>query len=377
MTLPDGSTLSPLAAEIERLVLQSPGKRVIADELLRGASRFDPGLIGDPVARSRLRDALDELQTAGRITFPAASSRIGWDTRVLPSIPSWVTRVDGRPPPRPARPPHVWPSALEAAARIASRTDEYELLERVGGWMRDNPEPDLVPIQERSLDLLDDEKALDACLKTRLFTSGALTLDLLACFIPPVPFVSQHLGGTGRTRLLVVENLATYTSFLKALDKDIVPRPDLHLAWGGGNSFTQSVLSILTLRPAPTRVYYFGDLDLAGLQIALNAAAQAEAARLPSLLPAEPCYRFLLDGPRHWRRLDGTSRLATPDYDTLCGWLPATLRPRLMGLLQARQRVPQERLGIQALRENPQVLAELLQSAEATGGRERSRLRRD
>jgi hypothetical protein len=377
MTQSGGFALSPLAVEIERLVLQSPGKRVLAEELLSGASRFDPGLIGDPAARSRLRDALDELQTAGRITFPAARSRTGWDTRVLPSIPSWVTRIDARSPPRPARPPQVWPSALEAAARIASRTGEYELLERVAAWIRDNPEPDLVPIQERSLELFDDEKALDAYLKTRLFTSGALTLDLLACFIPPVPFVSQHLGGTGPTRLLVVENLATYTSFLKALNKGTEPRPDLHLAWGGGNSFTQSVLSIPTLRPAPTRVYYFGDLDLAGLQIAVNAAAQAEAARLPRLLPAEPCYRFLLDGPGHWRRPDGTNRHATPHYDTLCSWLPTTLQPRAMGLLRECRRVPQERLGIQALRQHPEVLAELLQPAEVTAGCERSRFRRD
>jgi len=360
MTQPDGFALSPLAAEIERLVLQSPGKRVPAGELLRGANRFDHGLIGDPAARSRLRDALDELQTAGRITFPAARSRIGWDTRVLPSIPSWVTRIDARQPPRPERPPQVWPSALEGAARIASRPGEYELLERVAAWMRDNPEPDLVPLQERSLELFDDEKALDAYLKTKLFTSGALTLDLLACSIPPVPFVSQHLGGTGPTRLLVVENLATYTSFLKVLKEGAEPRPDLHLAWGGGNSFTQSVLSIPTLRPAPTRVYYFGDLDLAGLQIAVNAAAQAEAARLPKLLPAEPCYQFLLDGPGRWRRPDGSNSHATPDYHTLCSWLPAALRSEVMNLLRERQRVPQERLGIQALRQKPDVLTELL-----------------
>jgi len=360
MTQTDGTVLSPLAAEIERLVLQSPGKRIPAEVLLRGASRFDPGLIGDPAARSRLRDVLDELHTAGRITLPAARSRTGWDTRVLPSIPSWVTRIDASPPPRPARPPQVWPSALEAAARIASRSDEYELLERVAAWMRDNPEPDLVPIQERSLELFDDEKALDAYLKTRLFTSAALTLDLLACFIPPVPFVSQHLSGTGPTRLLVVENLATYTSFLKALQERADPRPDLHLAWGGGNSFTQSVLSIPTLSPAPTRVYYFGDLDLAGIQIAVNAAAQAEAARLPRLLPAEPCYRFLLDEPGHSRRPDGTNRHATPDYHALCSWLPAALRSKAMNLLRERQRVPQERLGIQALRQKPDVLTELL-----------------
>lgn len=40
------------------------------------------------------------------------------------------------------------------------------------------------------------------------------------------------------------------------------------------------------LDPTPERAYYFGDLDLAGLQIAVSAATQAKAARLPDLRPA-------------------------------------------------------------------------------------------
>lgn len=369
MTLPDGSALSPLAAKIARLVANSTGKRVTAEELLRSASRSDSGLVGDHATRRHFRDALHELQAAGIVALPAPRSRTGWDTRVLPPIPAWVTRIDPHPAPRPARPPQVWPSALEAAARIASRTDEYELLERVAAWMRDNPEPGLVPIQERSLELFDDEKALDGYIKTRLFTSDALNLKLLACFIPPIPFVSQYLSGTGSTCLVVAENLATYTSFLTVLQEtETAIWPDLHLAWGGGNSFTQSVLSIPTLRPVPERAFYFGDLDLAGLQIAVNASAQAEAAGLPKLLPAEPCYRFLLDGPRQWRSADSTNRHAASGYPALCRWLPVALQPRALDLLRAHQRVPQERLGTDALRLYTQILTELLQSGEATSG---------
>lgn len=86
-----------------------------------------------------------------------------------------------------------------------------------------------------------------------LFSSGALTLNLLACFIPPQPFVSQHLDGTGPPHLLVVENLATYTSLLAVLrELDFGNRPDMHIGWGAGAAFTQSVLSIPTLNPAPS-----------------------------------------------------------------------------------------------------------------------------
>ena len=144
--LPEEGAISPLAAELERLVGVSKGKRVFVEELFHRAGRFDPGLVGDPEARSRFRNALDELQAAGKIILPAPKSRVGWDTRVLPPIPTWVMRVDPiLPAPRVGPAPKVWPSALEAAGRIASRADEYELLQRIAAWMRDDPAPSLRP----------------------------------------------------------------------------------------------------------------------------------------------------------------------------------------------------------------------------------------
>lgn len=360
MTTYEGSALSPLTAEIARLVASSPGKRVLGEELLRGVNRFEPGLVGNPDARRRFRESIDELQAAGKITLPSPRSRTGWDTRVTPALPVWVTRAEPRLSPRPPRPPQVWPSALEPAARIASRSDEYELLARVARWMRDNPAPSRAPIQERSLELFDEEKALYGFLKTRLFTTGALTLDLLTCFIPPVPFVSEHLSGIGPTQLLVIENLATYTSFLAGLKEGHHSEwPDLHVAWGAGNSFTQSVLSIATLRPAPSRTLYFGDIDLAGLNTATIAARQAKMAELPPLIAATPCYRFLLAGPQNWRCPDGSNRVATPDCWATCQWMPIGLREATIELLRNHERVPQERLGVRALRENPHILHEL------------------
>jgi hypothetical protein len=360
MTQAAGHALSPLATELARLVAESKAKRVLVEGLFLGAGRFDRGLVGDPAGRTRFRDALAELQAAGRITLPAPHSRTGWDARGLPPIPAWVARIDPAPVPRFKPAQRVWPSALEAAGRIAARADEHALLERIVAWMRENPAPDPVPVQERSLELFDDEKAIDGFEKTRLFTSGALSLDLLACFNPPLPFVSQHVSGTGSTRLLVVENLATYTSFLTALRQlDPGTRPDLHIGWGAGNAFTQSVLSIPALDPAPLRAYYFGDLDLAGLQIAAGAAMRAETAGFPNLLPAEPCYRFLLNGPRRWRSGDRTNRHAASDYDAVSGWLPYPLRAQAKELLQERQRVPQERLGLRALLQNSRLWTEL------------------
>jgi hypothetical protein len=59
------------------------------------------------------------------------------------------------------------------------------------------------------------------------------------------------------------------------------PVPDLHL--GRDPS-----------RPAPTALYYVGDLDAAGLRIALNTAAAANTHHLPPLQPAVALYERLL-----------------------------------------------------------------------------------
>ncbi len=350
--------LSPLAARLARQVAAARNKRILVAEVFTAAQEHDLSLVGDPAARARFRQAIDELVSASLVALPSAASRSGWDAIVEPPLPVWVTRVDhkaGEPAVRPA--PRVWPSVLEAAGRVASRLDEHVLLESVAGWLRDNPAPVRVPARERSAELFGDEKALDRYRKTRLFTSGALTLDLLACYDPPLPFASQHVPGDGPVVLLVAENLATYTSFLSAARAlDAATRPDLHVAWGIGGTFEQSVLSTPLLHPSPRHVRYFGDLDLAGLRIAASAARQAAEANLPPVLPAATCYRFLLDGPRRWRRPDDSNRVDRPDYGDACAWLPMALRPQAEELLASGQKIAQEHLGLQVLLSEPTLI---------------------
>jgi hypothetical protein len=357
----NGSAISPLAREVARVIAASPVKRIRGSDLFHAATVADPGLVGDPAARSRFRDVLRELEAAALIALPSSASRTAWDRRLFPELPVWIIRSSTAPATTRDRPaPRVWPGVLEAAGRIASRADEHELLDRIASWLRNDPHPTFVPVQERSLDLFDDEKALDRYLTTRLFTSGALTLDLLACFAPPLPFASQHVPGMGSTRLIVVENLATYTSFLTAFrELTARSRPDLHVGWGVGGAFEQSVLSIPMLEPTPVSASYFGDLDQAGLRIAASAAAKTAAAGLPELRPLEAAYQFLLDGPPHWRRPDASSRSTRPGHTEALRWLPSTLRTQASELFAARQRIPQERLGLEALQQEPTLLIAL------------------
>jgi hypothetical protein len=343
---------SALDDVIRGYLADQPTSRVPVEGLLRHVTTVDPTLVGDPTARTQLAAALGRLAEAGILMLP--KTRSGWDRRTRPPLPLWIGKPATHQPARAAPVRRVWPQLLEAAAAIATRPDEHELLDRIAAWLRNNPNAKPVPMEERSLEILDDEKALAIETTKRLFTAGALTLDLLACYPTPIPFPSQHVPGTGPTRLLVAENNATFHSLLTAArELDPSLRPDLHVGWGCGNQFPTSISAVTLLDPAPIALYYVGDLDAAGLRIALGAAAAANAHDLPPLRPAVALYEWLL---AHGVPRPDRSNLGISQPDPLLAWLPRALREPVRGLLHDRQRIPQETLGLRILRRDPTLL---------------------
>lgn len=322
------------------------------------ATRADPTLLADPTARARLHDALTALVEQGVLSLPRNTK--AYDRRSQPPLPNWVTKpARPRPPTATTTTGRVWPPALEAAAALATRPDELELLHKIADWLRDNRTAQPVPVEERSLEILNDEKALTAEVTKRLFTAGALTLDLLRCYRTPLAFASQHVPGHGPTHLLVAENNATYHSFLMtARAQPETTRPDLHIGWGSGHQFAATIASVPLLDPTPTAVWYFGDLDVAGLHIAVNAARVAAEHDLPPLQPAQVLYQAAL---RHGRpRPDRSNSNPAADYSTLLAWLPEHLRQDAANLFATGQRIPQEVVGLRLLREEPDLWSELV-----------------
>ena len=348
--------MTDLATALAAYIAAHPSQKVPLTALRAQATTADPDPAGRPGRPATHRRDPRRARQRGR---PGpAQRRTHWDHRIAPPLPTWVAKpAQPRTAPAPA-PARVWPQPLEAAAALATRPDELHLLDRIASWLRNNPDPIPSPIEERSLEILDDEKALGIEVGKRLFTTGALTLDLLACYPTPLPFPSQHVPGTGPTTLLIAENNATYHSLLTAArTQPPANRPDRHIGWGIGNQFPVSVASIAMLDPTPTAIYYVGDLDLAGLRIAVNAAATAHTRNLPPLLPAARLYRWLLTHGTPRRDPSNTGTL--PDLRTLIGWFPDGLRDPVIALLTARQRIPQETLGLRHLTRNPGLLRHL------------------
>ncbi|MEU4396761.1 hypothetical protein [Kribbella sp. NPDC023855] len=346
-------TLTALARHLADHLAASATQRVEIDVLYDAAVAFDRSLATTPCARTDIRSALDELAAAGLMTLPSSAGQ--FDRRADPPLPLWVRRPVRRREAREPRAARVWPAALEEAGRIADREDEFAVLETVAAFLRDggSGRPS-VPARERSLELFGDEKRLDSLSLTRLFTSGALTLDLLRCHAVPIPFVSQWVPGYPDSRgaaLLIAENHHTYASLLEVTREHAAQGGFArHVGYGTGSQFPSAVLTVPLLVPTAERIVYFGDVDLKGLQIPAAANLSAVGAGLPPVLPAVPLYELLFAAQKTHR--------ATPvaaDAIAAAEWLGPLADQARQALIDG-YRYPQEAVGYELLVDKQNVL---------------------
>jgi hypothetical protein len=139
----------------------------------------------------------------------------------------------------------------------------------------------------------------------------------------------------------VVENACIWHSLVEALP----PGTDIGLvAYGGGAMFSASVASF-TDAPRIQAIRYAGDLDAAGLAIALLADETAQRCDLPRVRPATSLYRLMLAGGRPQPAQSVPGDVA----DELAAWLPVDLQARAAANLMAGVRLVQEAVTLEVL----------------------------
>lgn len=352
--VPPGLPTDPLLSAVANAVATHRTRRVPLAVLRAAHARHDPTGATSSDSRARLAATVSALQATGKIRVPR-SPRL-WERHLSPALPLWVERPavrSLRPEPSPAR---VWRPELAAAAAAASTPAEADVLARVDKFLRDGgADRPVVPHRERSVEMFGDEKRLDAVVRSRLFTTGALTLDLLRCYVAPLPLTAQHTGDPGpRPELLIVENHATYASALAvARERAQAGKHALAIGYGAGNQLPASLAGASQLAPVPKLLWYFGDLDEGGLVTARAADAAARAAGLPPLRPALPLYRALLNYGE-----EQPSRGGHVSDDVACAlasWLgEPTLTSAAADILSRGQRLAQEWVGYERLIALPQ-----------------------
>lgn len=327
--------LLPEATKLMDALVSGEKTMVDLDDVLRLWSAAAPHLASSPDKMARLSDALEDLSTVGVLRLPAAAS---WDRSSRPPLPRFVRVV--REKAVRDRPWRGFPWRAElgwvaSAASLSSR--QYEQLVAINSFLS-SPDRRIVPARLRSAQVLGDEKALDDLSNSSLWGDGKLSWGLLACERIAPPLASCRVGRG--PDVLVLENADPYWALepvLKELDTSIGI-----LAWGAGRGVEQSVLS-LWRAGSPGRVFYVGDLDPAGVGIAVNAARNVAAAGF-ELLPHVGLWEAMARleptgvGEHDWSRCTGQEWLG-------CSWGVASPVRTQSG------RVAQERLDLSTLAE--------------------------
>lgn len=268
------------------------------DEIETLCVHADPAFATAPDRRLQLEAALVTLRDRGVLRFPASNAQ--WDRSGFPALPAWVRPPVGARSKGP-RKSAALPADLRlelAGARDLEPLSPAELatLGAVNAWLVEHRATLLVvPHRERSLQVFGHEKRLDDLVGTRLFTSGVLSFELLACVWVPPQLAWTRVGPYPAA--LVVENAATYRSLADVLST--TPGSVGVVAYGGGNAFAKTVAGLGAVEIGPLEhILYFGDLDEAGLNIPQRAASEALRYALPVPEPAFLLYRLLFDHGR-------------------------------------------------------------------------------
>lgn len=306
--------LSPRARRFAELLRALNRRRVQLTELWRAFDRADPSSQMSLGRRRLLVVTLDELETAGVITLPSAQS---YDRAEQPAAPKFVL-VEQVPQERPDAPEIVWHPELSWAEDTPMTVAQREQLATINTWLFRGRDDLVVPLHERSLEIFDEERVLDAILTTQVFADNRpLSLDTLRArrVVPP--------HGTHRARQHASRDREQRHLRLHHPHARPIARPGRPGRLGAGGAFEASVLSIVRLESAVAAVRYFGDLDRAGLRIPANADRLARASGLPPVQPASELYDALFqEGKRRASQQPVPADIA----DELVRWLDARHR---------------------------------------------------
>lgn len=329
---------STLGLRVATVIEQERRVQVPLDVVRRATLEADLGLRAAADQRWRLREVIDELESAGAITTPQSQSL--WDHSARPPLPLWVRRRRARRARQTPRPPPAWHARLSWVAAGSWSPEDIERLRQVNTFLARGGPQLIVPLQERSLQVFADEKTLDQLIHGRLFAPGRLSLELLGATRTSPPLVYRRVGGGSEA--LVVENFATYDSLVSTVPADTAVG---WILYGAGNQVRQALTQIPDTLPGVARLRYFGDLDAGGIEIALAARAFAADLGLP-LLPAVGLYRLLVEvGIAAGAPTANPARAAR-----LCReWLPDPPATAAARILQGRQRLAQEAVGVERL----------------------------
>ena len=328
-------------AQFHRFLLDHAQGRVRVDQelLWRALQAVYPEIAVTTVARTKLRDVIDQLTLDGLCETP--KSKDAWDMSSLPLVPRWIRLPNPRPPADEADLRRI-PWAPELRFLVSTRTDVPldDLLKLQRFFADGGRHRPVVPIKERSLQIFGDEKQLDDLRKRTLFRADRLTLEALRCESIGEPLAWKR-GPKTDGPVILIENAATWHSYCRW---NAERGSFSAVVYGKGLQAAESICflrDVFAELGVTRRVVYFGDLDPPGLRIPQLASAHAIAHHLPPVEPDLWSYGHLFTlGHGKETVYEGSDPLQPAEFEWL-GELAAPART----LLDSGKRLAQEHVG--------------------------------
>lgn len=239
--------------------------------------------------RNTLSSLLNALNTAGIIEFPKTPKM--WDRSAQPPLPTWIKRPSPKVVKEYAE--VTWAPELSFLAQKKEPLTSHWL--EIDAWLKAtrNIPQELVPVRERSLEIFGDEKVLDRLKGSLVFKDGSFSLAVLSCYyVPEPPAWEQGPPGTEGHYGLCIENSTSY---------EVLRRFNLEaglwgfVSYGRGEGFSSIVEGIIEKMDlfGHSKLLYFGDADLKGIEIAASGALKLAAVGKTLELDAR-LYRLIL-----------------------------------------------------------------------------------
>lgn len=236
-------------------------------------------------------------------------------------------------------------------------TKQQEVIQKLSEflWHKGEDFNRMMSVNEKSYEIWGNEKLLDSVIGQTLLSYNGITLAELGCYRTPEPYFSTIFSWEFRDQaILIIENKDTWYTISKLLKqsphKQLCKIPIAMTVYGEGNKATRQggILEFLKdYTSLETAVYYFGDIDVAGIDIYERVRKTNRELRIDRFLPG---YKEML------RRAAGQTMLPTDDTRNL-GYPEAFLdgfttaeQQLIRHTLEHHLRIPQEILNYQDYR---------------------------
>lgn len=290
-------------------------------------------------ARAELKAVLDQLRKTGVCSFPSERGH-AWDRTSTVVLPLWVTVA--------ADPNHTgtrqwrtfpWHPALAWVAQLASLPAEHEaFLLQLQKAIVEGRLSQRAPFKYRSLQLTGDEKRLEALIKTQLFGSHRLDLELLNCDGLGLPLTYERVG-TG-SRMMVFENAGSFLVARRVLAQ-AHRTPYGLVAYGGGNQIMRSV-DYLKEIDGLSAIEYAGDLDAKGIEIGASFAERVHQCTGLPVFPATAVHLAMLHAAEELGHPTGWPTASGHQTSAVHRWLSPECAGKVEHIVSSGNRIPEE-----------------------------------